>query len=78
MKYILFEDFSGDPVPILFPNRIDFEQIREHIPYPKVLAAGYVELRKGKFACHGESTMLGVGSRPQDAQVLDEKFSPGA
>ncbi len=74
MKYILFEDFSGDPVPIIFPNRIDFAEFREQIPYAKVLSAGYVQMRGAAFACHGESKGLETRSRPGDAAIIQEKF----
>ncbi len=40
MKYIIFEDFSGDPTPIIFPNRIDHADMREQMPYTKALSAG--------------------------------------
>lgn len=76
MKYIMFEDFSGDPVPILFPNRIDFEEMRAQIPYAKLLSAGYVQLQDGRFVCHGESRFLGAQSRAEDAAILDAKFNP--
>lgn len=75
MKYIMFEDFSGEPVPIIFPNRVDFAEFREQIPYSKVLAAGYVQLRAQGFACHGESKSLEAKSRPEDAAILQDKFT---
>ncbi len=74
MKYIMFEDFSGDPVPIIFPNRIDFEEMREQVPYAKVLSAGYVQVRGGRFFCHGESRSLQVRAREGDASILAGKF----
>ena len=74
MKYILFEDFSGDPVPIIFPNRIDFAEFREQIPYSKVLSAGYIQLRGQSFTCHGESKGLEARSRREDAAIIQEKF----
>ena len=75
MKYIMFEDFSGSPVPVIFPKRINFNEIREQIPYSKVLSAGYVQVRQGKFYCHGESKSLGVEAGPGDASVIEDKFS---
>ena len=75
MKYILFEDFGGEAVPIIFPNRIDFPEMREQIPYATVLSAGYVQLRPEGFACHGEAASLGVAARPGDAAVIAAKFT---
>ncbi|MBN2141234.1 MAG: hypothetical protein PHV85_02280 [Desulfovibrionaceae bacterium] len=75
MKYIMFEDFSGDPVPIIFPRRIDYQEMREQIPYAKVLSAGYVQIRGAAFACHGEAKELGAKAAAGDAEIILEKFS---
>lgn len=75
MKYIMFEDFSGAPVPIIFPKRIDFTEMREQIPYTKVLSAGYVSLSGSSFACHGESKSLAVAARAEDAAVIAAKLT---
>ncbi len=77
MKYIMFEDFSGAPVPIIFPKRIDFSEMREQIPYTKVLAAGYVHVSgtDASFACHGESKSLAVQARPVDADIIAAKLA---
>jgi len=75
MKYIMFEDFSGVPVPIIFPKRIDFSEMREQIPYTKVLAAGYVNLGDKGFTCHGESKSLEAHARAEDAGIIAAKLS---
>jgi hypothetical protein len=75
MKYIMFEDFSGIPVPIIFPKRIDFTEMREQIPYTKVLAAGYVHLSGAGFACHGESRSLAAQARSEDALIIASKLA---
>jgi hypothetical protein len=75
MKYILFEDFSGKPVPIIFPERIEFAEFREQMPYATVIAAGRVSLRAGAFACDGESKTLEVASRPEDATIIAGFFA---
>jgi hypothetical protein len=75
MKYIMFEDFSGAPVPIIFPKRIDFAEMREQIPYTKVLAAGYVQLTEAGFSCYGESKSLAAQARPEDAAVIGAKLA---
>ncbi len=74
MKYIMFEDFSGDPLPIMFPNRINHLEFREQIPYTKVLSAGYVQIRENGFACHGESKELGVAARAEDGKIINSKL----
>jgi hypothetical protein len=75
MKYIMFEDFSGAPMPIIFPKRIDFSEMREQIPYTKVLSAGYVSMSATGFACHGESKSLEVQARPEDATIIAAKLT---
>jgi len=75
MKYIMFEDFSGAAMPIIFPKRIDFTEMREQIPYTKVLSAGYVHVSGGAFACHGESKSLAVQARAEDAAVISAKLA---
>ena len=75
MKYIIVEDFSGQPVPFLFPHRVDHVDMREQLPYRKILSAGFVILEDGAFRCYGESRELGVCAREDDALCIAEKFS---
>lgn len=74
MKYIMFEDFSGAPVPVIFPNRINFDEMREQMPYTKALSAGYVSLGPEGFRCHGKSKELELEANPADAAVIADKF----
>ena len=60
MRYIIFEDFSGQPAPILFPDRISFEEMREQIPYSKTLSAGRLELTAQGVRCRNEANDLGL------------------
>lgn len=76
MKYILFEDTAGHPVPVIFPDRIIHAEMREQMPYGTVLAAGYVEMGPDGFRCHGESKALHAAARPEDAAVLTAAFAP--
>ena len=55
MKYIIFEDFSGEPAAFLFPQRVDHADMREQMPYAKVLSAGWVSFDGERFACTGGS-----------------------
>ena len=73
MKYLIVEDFSGQPVPFVFPRRVDHADMFEQLPYGKVISAGYVELGSDGFACFGGNAELEVKARPQeDAAVLAE------
>jgi hypothetical protein len=76
MKYLILEDSAGHPVPILFPNRIEHEEMREQMPYGKVLGGGFVDLKVGRFICHGEAPALLIKSRgDEDAQVIEAHFT---
>jgi len=74
MKYIIFEDFSGAAIPVIFPNRIDHAQMREQMPYAKALSAGYVTHGPEGFRCHGSSKELGLLAGADDAKVISERF----
>ncbi|WP_285906997.1 hypothetical protein [Pseudodesulfovibrio pelocollis] len=75
MKYIMFEDFSGAPTPIIFPNRIDHADMREQMPYTRALSAGYVSMRADGFHCHGSSKGLDLKAEPGDAAIIADKFA---
>ncbi|MFW5730847.1 MAG: hypothetical protein ACOCV7_04285 [Desulfonatronovibrionaceae bacterium] len=70
MKYIIFEDFSGEPTPVIFPERVAFEEMREQIPYPRVVSAGILRLQDNVLHCSGEARELGKASTDQDSAVI--------
>ncbi len=72
MKYIIFEDFSGEATPVIFPKRIAFDEMREQIPYTKVLSAGIVSLEQGLIKCSGQPNELGLNSLDRDSRVITE------
>jgi hypothetical protein len=74
MKYIIFEDFSGAPIPVIFPGRINHADMREQMPYTRVLSAGYVQTRDKEFVCHGGSKGLNAQARPEDAEIIARRF----
>lgn len=74
MKYIMFEDFSGAPVPIIFPNRIDHAEMREQMPYTKALSAGYVSHGPEGWSCHGSAAALELKAGEDDAKIIAAKF----
>lgn len=74
MKYLIMEDFAGQPVSFVFPRRVDHGDMREQLPYGRVLGAGYVELRDGAFRCHGGYAELDIVARPEDEAILMEAF----
>lgn len=78
MKYLIFQDFGGNPVCFLFPNKVNHADMRDQLPYGQILAAGYVEMQGKAFRCFGHCAELAVASRPEDAQLITEAFAPQA
>ncbi|MDR0338738.1 MAG: hypothetical protein LBH65_00500 [Desulfovibrio sp.] len=74
MKYLICEDFSGQPVPFLFPDRVAHLDMREQLPYANVLSAGYIILADGQFVCSGGDAELGAASRPEDVDCITSFF----
>ncbi len=75
MKYLILEDFAGHPIPFLFPDRVDHADMRDQLPYGKVLGAGHVELVDGVFRCRGANAELEAVSRAEDARIIGEALS---
>ena len=48
---------------------------RSQLPYGGVISAGYVEIRDGKFYCHGGDADLGVSAHSDDAPLLEQFFA---
>ena len=76
MKYLVVEDFSGAPIPFLFPERIRHDEMREQLPYATVLSAGLVELRDGRFVCFGGCPELSLAARAGDEEIVAALFRP--
>ena len=72
MKYLIMEDFSGQPIPFIFPRRVDHGDMRDQLPYGTTLSAGYLELEGGELRCHGGHAELGLKARPDDVGVIVE------
>ena len=74
MKYLIMEDFSGQPVVFIFPRRVDHLDMREQLPYKKALSAGYVALQDGALRCFGGHAELELHSRPQDEDIIRDSL----
>ena len=73
MKYLIVEDFSGQAVPFIFPRRVDHSDMREQLPYSRVISAGFVELGPKGFVCSGGNPELNLKARPtEDAAIIAE------
>jgi len=75
MKYIIFEDFAGKHIPVIFPDRIGHEEMREQMPYATTLSGGYVTLKEGRFLCHGSAPDLDIHAAEDDAALIAAQFA---
>ena len=78
MKYLIAEDFAGQPVPFIFPDRVSHADMREQLPYTRILLAGYVSLQNGVFVCADGDAELNLFARPEDAAILAASFTADA
>lgn len=74
MRYIIFKDFGDKFAPFLFPDKVEFMDMREQLPYATVLSCGNVFLKDGKLACSGGDKELGVNSLPSDVEIISSCF----
>lgn len=75
MKYLICEDFSGQPICFLFPRRVDHVDMRDQLPYGKIISAGFVELNNGHFTCTAGCQELDLQARPvEDAALIKESL----
>lgn len=75
MKYLIAEDFAGQPVPFIFPDRVTHADMREQLPYTRFLSAGYVSLRDGVFLCTDGDAEMNLFARPEDSAIIAASFS---
>lgn len=76
MKYLIAEDFSGQPVAFIFPDRVTHADMREQLPYTRILSAGYVTVENGAFTCSGGDADLDIFARPGDSEIISASFAP--
>lgn len=75
MKYIIAEDFAGQPVPFIFPDRVTHMDMREQLPYTRILSAGYIHLESSAFVCSGGDAELNLLARPEDSALMAASFA---
>jgi len=85
-KYVMFQDRHGRQFPVIFPQELVHAEMAKIVPHayrsgeladgkrewdcPKAVSAGFVE---GMAVCiaMGESESMGVKSRPEDTQIIN-------
>lgn len=76
LNYLIVEDFAGEPVPIIFPLRVAHADMRDQLPYGRVISAGTLHLGPNGFVCGGGCAELGINSRPvEDSALMGEHFA---
>lgn len=75
MKYLVVEDFAGQPALFVFPRRVDHADMRDQLPYNRVISAGYVEMHNGTFHCYGGNAELESAARAEDAELFAKAFA---
>lgn len=76
MRYIIFQDFGGKHTPIIFPDRIEFVDMREQMPYTKAVSCGDVFLKDCAFHCSGGDAELGLSAGLDDTAIISATFFP--
>lgn len=72
MKYIMY-DRGGIETPILFPQFIEHDNMAIMIvPKGKLISAGFVKLLDGKAHVSGKSISLGLLSREEDSEIIQD------
>ena len=76
LNYLIVEDFAGQAVPFLFPQKVDHEDMREQLPYGRIIAGGQARLAGGEVVCGGSCSIPEIGSRPvEDAALIAASLS---
>ncbi len=74
MKYVMLRLESGDLLPVIFPEFMQHSHVAGSIP-ATVVSAGRVYLENGSIVARGTSKSLGVSSREQDSQIIQNYFA---
>lgn len=75
MKYLICQDFAGQPAPFIFPEKVAHADMRDQLPYGTVISAGYVTISQGEITCFGGDAELGATAQPGDAELLRTFFA---
>lgn len=76
MKYLILQDFSGQTVPFIFPERVDHAEMREQLPYGQLLSGGYIKFGPDSFQCYGGNAELNIKARQnEDLAIIKEALA---
>lgn len=71
LNYLIVEDFAGQAVPFLFPPKVDHEDMREQLPYGRIISGGQVRTVGSEIICGGACSIHGIGPRSgEDAELI--------
>ena len=78
MKYIILQSPSGLEIPVLFPDFIGHNDIKNTIEFSDVVSAGFCKPDcEGKISTWGESTTLKLKSEVRDRSLINRAFDIG-
>ena len=73
MKYVMLKLYSGELLPLLFPEFMQHSHMAQSVP-ATVVSAGHVYLEGGKIIARGASRSLDVISREEDSRIMQAYF----
>jgi len=70
MKYVIteYKNFA------IFSKTTNHSEIGIEL-FGKPISAGFCHFENGKIKCYGESISLGLKSREEDSDIINEKFN---
>jgi len=81
LKYIMVNTFLSSHNVIIFSGCISHDEMVRSVPaVSEVLSAGFIDFdvdKNGEVSprCHGKSTSLNIGSRPEDSVIVKAQMS---
>lgn len=75
MKYIIVKDDNRREQAIVFPDLLNHNEVGHRFRNDRIVSAGFCSYFDGVWQASGKSETLQIGSRPEDAQVIERSFS---
>jgi hypothetical protein len=73
MKYVMLKLEGGELLPLIFPEFYQHSHMAQALP-ANVVSAGRVAVQEGRIVASGASTSLGISSRAEDSEIIQNYF----
>lgn len=73
MKYVMLKLEGGELLPLIFPEFYQHSYMAQALP-ANVVSAGRVTVQEGKIVASGASSSLGISSREEDGEIIQNYF----